>query len=99
MKFINSNQVLKMIDKNRLALIIDIRDVNEYNLGHIPNSINIPIRNIEYNLEYLYQYIDEPILIYCSKGQASAIVCKCLEKKGFSNLYNLLNGIDNYKNI
>ena len=47
-------------------------------------------------LEELYQYKDEVILIYCAKGQSSAIVCKYLESKGFSNVYNLLNGINNY---
>lgn len=96
MIFINSNQLLKMINEGRLTLIIDVRDEEDYMLGHIPKAVNIPMEIILSKLEELYQYKDEVILIYCAKGQSSAIVCKYLESKGFSNVYNLLNGINNY---
>ncbi|MGL5507755.1 MAG: rhodanese-like domain-containing protein [Paraclostridium sp.] len=96
MKFINLNQVLKMIDEDKLALIIDVRDNYEYQKFHVPNAINIPKDGMQNSLRELYQYRNEPVLIYCSKGQRSATVGKYLEKKGFSNIYNLLNGIDNY---
>lgn len=97
MIFINSNQLIKMINQGRLTLIIDVRDEEQYTLGHIPNSINMPIDIIQDNIDKLYLYKNEPILIYCSNGQISAIVGKYLEKQGFYNIYNLLNGVDNYK--
>lgn len=96
MKFVNAKQVFKMIGENKLTIIIDVRDTNAYKSGHLPNAINIPTEYIQESLKALYPYKDEPILIYCSKGQKSATVCKYLEKKGFSNIYNLINGLDNY---
>lgn len=96
MKFVNTKQVFNMINNNKLAIIIYVRATDEYNLGHIPNAINIPSENIVYNINTLYEYKDEPILIYCSKGHRSATIGKYLEERGFSNLYNLLNGLDNY---
>lgn len=96
MRFVNSKQVFNMLKEDKLSLIIDVRDTSDYNLGHIPNSINIPSDNISYKMKSLMEYKNQPILIYCSKGHRSATVSKYLENKGFSNIYNLLNGYDNY---
>ena len=43
MIFINSNQLLKMINEGRLTLIIDVRDEEDYMLGHIPNAVNTSV--------------------------------------------------------
>ena len=78
MIFINSNQLLKMINEGRLTLIIDVRDEEDYMLGHIPNAVNIPMEIILSKLEELYQYKDEVILIYCSNFSFLSFL-----KKGF----------------
>ncbi|MGL5712911.1 MAG: rhodanese-like domain-containing protein [Paraclostridium sp.] len=96
MRFINDKQVFSMIELNRLSIIIDVRGSDAYKLGHIPGAINVSSDYIEEIIDILNDYKEESILIYCSKGYDSVNICKYLEKHGFTNMYNLLNGLDNY---
>ncbi|MDU4324200.1 MAG: rhodanese-like domain-containing protein [Clostridium celatum] len=63
----------------------------------MPNAINIPVEELEWEIEDLKENIDKPILVYCKAGHKSALACQMLEEEGFSNLYNLGQGVLGYK--
>lgn len=50
--------------------IIDVRTAKEFNYGHIPHSINIPLVELESQLTYL-QTLPQPLLLCCAKGVRS----------------------------
>lgn len=94
---IKSKEVKEMIDNNRIDLIIDLRSNENYEKGHLPGAINIPINEIPDNLEYLSRYKDCCILLYCGIGSQSISVGNVLILNGFNKIYSLSNGIKEYK--
>lgn len=75
-------------------LILDIRNSNEFIVGHIVNSINI-------NNELLFNFIDsvknintnKQIVVVCNDGQASSYYTCLLRVAGFSDIYSLKYGL------
>ena len=98
-KSINSTQAENLIKSCEDLIIIDVRRYNEYKESKIPNAINIPVEELEWEIEDLKENIDKPILVYCKAGHKSALACQMLEEEGFSNLYNLGQGVLGYKGI
>lgn len=96
-KSISSTQAEKLIKDSSDLIIIDVRRYSEYKQGKIPNAINIPVEELEWEIEELKENIDKPILVYCKAGHKSALACQMLEEEGFNNLYNLGQGILGYK--
>ncbi len=92
-KSINSKQAEKLIENNKELLILDVRRPNEFKESRIVNSINVPVEEIEWEVEELEEYKDKPILVYCKVGVRSSVACAFLEDEGFSDLYNLRGGI------
>lgn len=72
------------------AVLLDVRTKEEYEHGHIPSSINIPLDNIA--------MIDidkkSPLFVYCLSGGRSSSACSYLKQNG----YNAINigGIASY---
>ena len=92
-KSINSSQAEKLIENNNDLLIIDVRRPNEFKESRIVNSINIPVEEIEWEVDELEGFKDKPILVYCKVGVRSSVACSLLKEEGFTNLYNLRGGI------
>lgn len=95
-KSISNIEAEKLIKENKDLLILDVRTFAEVKSGKIENSINIPINEIEWELEQLEPYKNREILIYCKVGVRSNMVCNFLENEGFKKLYNLRGGILDY---
>jgi len=70
---------LKKINK-RSILIIDVREPNEFEASHIPNSINIPRKLL---LKTPEEFLNEKAYIVCQNGKRSKKVAKKLHRKGF----------------
>lgn len=96
-KNINSEQAQKLINQNKNLLILDVRRFGEYKIGKIHNAINIPVDELEWEIEDLKEYQNKPILVYCKAGHRSALACEMLSQEGFTNLYNLAEGTLGFK--
>ncbi len=94
---ISAKKVKEMIDNDEFDLIIDLRNKENYEKSHLTNSINIPINEITDMLNYLEKYKERSILLYCGIGHQSKTVGKVLVLNGFSKIYTLSNGINDYK--
>ncbi len=93
---LQAKQVKKMIDNYEFDLIIDLRTEDNYLKGHIPGAINIPINEITDKVEFLNEYKDKHVILYCGIGSQSKSACKVLALNGFDKLYNLANGMKTY---
>ena len=98
-KSINSMQAQTLIKDCKDLIIIDVRRYSEFKENKIPNAINIPVEELEWELEDLKENKDRPILVYCKAGHKSALACQMLEEEGFTKLYNLGQGLLGYKGI
>lgn len=82
---------------NDNILILDVRRVEEFRSGHIPNAKNIPVGELSSRLSELNSYKDSKIIVYCAVGVRSAKAADILVKNGFNDVYNLSGGISSYK--
>jgi adenylyltransferase/sulfurtransferase len=85
------------LDTNRAPLLLDVRQAWETQLCRLPNSVHIPIEEIELRTEELNP-ADE-IVVYCHQGVRSAAVVQYLRDLGFTNVKNLAGGLDAWARI
>lgn len=81
-----------LVKQNPDCVLLDVRSVQEYKEGHLNGSINIPLYELEKNCDF--QTKDKTIIVYCQSGIRSKKAVRILRKKGYTNLYNLENGLD-----
>lgn len=78
------------------AIIIDVRNPDDYSLGHIKGSVSIPINYIESDVSSAMRGInsDSTIIVYCRMGTNSRRAVSILKNAGYNNVYDL-GGIEN----
>ena len=91
-KNINFEQAKQIID-NEQVIILDVRTEEEYITGHIPNSILIPLDELEERINEL-QDKSQKILVYCKSGRRSIIACEILDAYEYTNVYNIGGVVD-----
>tara|TARA_B100001173_G_scaffold309913_1_gene323282 strand:+ start:907 stop:2289 length:1383 start_codon:yes stop_codon:yes gene_type:complete len=84
-----SSKDLKEIINSKISLI-DVRRKNERNKGYLKLSQNIPLNNIDLNINDLDKNINH--YIHCAGGYRSMIACSILKKLGFNSLYDVKGG-------
>ena len=87
---ITADRVRELVVEN--AIIVDVRETDEYDSGHIDGSVNIPVGNIS-TIDYSK---DTKIIVYCVSGTRSANAAKELIEMGYTNVYNLDGGLINW---
>jgi rhodanese-related sulfurtransferase len=73
------------------AQVIDVRTTGEYQLGHIPGSINVPVDEIGAKAASWNK--DGSYVVYCASGARSATAQETLKSMGFKNVADLTGGI------
>ena len=80
------------------AIILDVREENEYTQGHILNSIHIPLSALVSKISRVEKYRNRPIIASCMSGNRSGKACSLLKKNGFEKIHNLKGGIIAWQN-
>ena len=78
------------------AFLLDVRDPDEFEEGHIPGAVNLPLNEIRTRMEELPR--DREISIYCGVGQRAYYATRILLQNGY-HAKNLAGGIRTYKQI
>lgn len=81
---IGSIEKLKSQLEKPQTLLIDVRELSEYQSGHIPNAIDIPLQTLADNLDRIPH--NRPVVLYCSSGYRSAMGVMTLHLLGYDNV-------------
>jgi rhodanese-related sulfurtransferase len=81
------NEIESFLENTR---IIDVRTKDEFEKGHIPSAINIPVDDLRNQLSELP--VSEPIYLYCQGGLRGYLAQKILKQNDFKETYNLSGG-------
>ncbi|MFZ5523520.1 MAG: rhodanese-like domain-containing protein [Pseudomonadota bacterium] len=92
-KEVDSIAALQLIN-HKNAIVLDVREEDEYKAGHVLNSTLIPLGKLNQRIGELEKYRDRPIVVVCRSGNRSATVCAKLGKQGFTQAYNLAGGVN-----
>lgn len=79
--------------KDKQAIIVDVREQDEWDEQHIAGAIFIPLDQVESRIGELAEYKDSTIIMQCRSGRRSNIASAALIDAGFSKVYNLEGGI------
>jgi len=102
-KQVTINDAKKMIESG--INILDVREPGEYLSGAIEGAINIPRGVLEpaADLEYaganpdLRDHRNNQWLVVCKSGGRAAMATKTLSEMGFTNVYNMIGGMDEWQ--
>ncbi len=78
-------------------VILDVRTDREFKDGHIANSLLIPVQVLKLRAAELDEYKDRPVFIYCRSGNRSTVASRMLIDKGFTQVINLRDGVNDWK--
>lgn len=76
--------------KKEGAFLLDVRRKDEYDIAHIPGSVNIPLYDIRKSLDKIPK--DKKVITICVAGLRGYIASRILMQNGFNNIYDLSGG-------
>lgn len=79
------------------AVVLDIRDPEEYRQGHVLNSVHIPLAQLRNNAKPLQKHRSKAIITVCRSGARSLQAGRVLRQHGFETVYNLKGGIQAWR--
>jgi rhodanese-related sulfurtransferase len=94
--FVYQRKILKTLTEDqfregyRKAQLIDVREANEFEGGHILGSRNIPMSQLRMRHKEIRP--DKPVYLYCQNGIRSGRAAALLRRKGVTDLYHLKGG-------
>jgi rhodanese-related sulfurtransferase len=79
------------------AVIVDVRDKDEWDEGHIPGALHMSRGTIELDIEEKVPDTNAMIICYCGGGGRSALAAESLQKMGCKNVRSMAGGFKAWK--
>lgn len=94
---VTAQQLVDLMNKHN-ALVLDVRDVKDYEAGHILDAVNIPYSALANRIDELKKHKDRAIVVACKMGQHAGTAGVMLRKQGFQNVARLTGGLAEWRN-
>jgi rhodanese-related sulfurtransferase len=85
--------------KSSNAVIVDVREKDEWDEEHIPDAIHLSRGTIELDIEEKVPDLDQTIITHCGGGGRSALAAESLQKMGYKNVRSMAGGFKAWKAI
>src|SRR5437762_8995963 len=79
------------------AIVVDVRDKEEWDEGHIPGATHISRGTIELDIEEKVHDPNAMIICHCGGGGRSALAAEALQKMGYKNVRSMAGGLKAWK--
>lgn len=79
------------------ALLLDVREPDEYSAVHAPDAKLIPLGQLSSRLPEIATYKDKPIVVMCRSGRRSAQAVSLLKEAGYTQVSNVKGGIQSWE--
>ena len=86
----NAEEALELHAKGGVTFL-DVRDLQEVNLGKIPGAMHISKGNLETKIEAAIPR-DANVVIYCASGNRSALAADTMQQMGYTTVASLAGG-------
>lgn len=88
-KNISPDEAKKALDLDKSIILLDVRTSEEYNEGHIPGSILVPVDSLESQILTTIPDKKTKIFIYCRSGNRSKTAAQIMINLGYTDVYDL----------
>jgi rhodanese-related sulfurtransferase len=83
--------------KSSDAVIVDVREKDEWNDGHIPDAVHMSRGMLELEIEDKFPDRNSTIICHCGGGGRSALAAESLQKMGYKNVRSMVGGFKAWK--
>ena len=83
---ITAEEAKQIMDNEEGYIILDVREQDEYDAGHIPEAILIPYTQIGEKANEVLTDKKQLILVYCRSGRRSKLAAEALVEQGYTNI-------------
>jgi rhodanese-related sulfurtransferase len=90
-------EVRKMIDARDKIILLDVRDRDEFDTGHIPGAINISRGTLEFKVNMVIPDKSSRIIVYCGVDLRAPLATRTLNEMGYKNAANIIGGLKSWK--
>jgi rhodanese-related sulfurtransferase len=89
---ITREQMQAKKDNGETVVLVDVREDNEWEKGHIPDAIHIGKGVIERDIEKQIPDQATQVVLYCGGGSRSALAAENVQRMGYTNVASLIGG-------
>jgi len=83
--------------KSSDVVIVDVREKDEFDEGHIPDAVHMSRGTIELEVEDKFPNRSTTIICHCGGGGRSALAAESLQKMGYKNVRSMAGGFKAWK--
>ncbi len=94
---VSIDEVKKMVDNSEEIILLDVRDREEYETGHIPGAINISRGSLDFKVHLIVSDKNKKIIVYCGLDLRSPLATKSMNDLGYKKAINMIGGLKAWK--
>lgn len=91
-KQLSPMEVTRLMNREN-AILLDVRNANDYKKGHVINSISVPVAELAERQEGLDKHKKKVVITYCEHGNISNKAARSLKTSGFEQVYSMKGGV------
>lgn len=91
MRVIDVHTLKRERETGSVPVLIDVRTPAEYNNGHVPDTVHIPLQELTDRLDDVAQYKEDTVYLICQAGGRSGKAAQYLEGLGY-DVVNVMGG-------
>ncbi len=89
---ITTEQARERLKQNAKAVLLDVREDNEWQNGHAAEAVHLGKGILERDLENRFPDPNTEIIMYCGGGYRSVLACDAAQRMGYKNVASLKGG-------
>lgn len=94
----NRQEFKKLIASKEKPILIDVREADEWDAGHIEGAIHVPLSHLEADADWAIPHYGYPVVLYCAHGKRSGEAAEILVDLGYYSVSVLEGGYQAYMN-
>ena len=79
------------------VIVVDVREPDEYEAGHVPGAKPLPRGLLEYKAAEELPEKDARIVVHCARGGRGALAARSLQEMGYANVANMEGGMEAWR--
>ena len=94
---VTGSEFEKLAAEKTDAVVLDLRDAKDFEKSSVENAVNIPMDEFEAKASEQLKDKNQEILLYCNTGTRTSEASQILEKNGYTNVVNSIDGVKEYE--